>query len=352
MPEIPRVPKNDQDEAVLSYQARMTPLARILAKWSDRAVDNMRRDVASLMERTQYIPAESQAWANRPADSTTIARLTELAGMVPQSIRRSTSRSLISRIVSGRLTNRTAVREMLRLEAYALVQALRTDVAGILIGVAEEGMYRGQYMLQKQVGVGWHYSKIGEREVTTFVGHRFTESSAWRFLRPLTEAAYDGFDKSVTLGEPVSKMEARIGEAKRTSIWRSKREARTTITEVSNDAHMEEYKRAKAKRYQFVATFDERTCPVCGQLDGKTFNIEDAEPGVNYPPMHPNCRCTTVAALSKEILALMAPRQVIDYSTGQMHEVPQDFTYEDWYKTFGPGRTDGVEYVPKYKSRK
>ena len=246
----------------------------------------------------------------------------------------------------------TYFREMLRLEAYALVQALHTDVAGILIGVAEEGMYRGQYMLQKQVGVGWHYSEIGEREVTTFVGHRFTESSAWRFLRPLTEAAYDGFDKSVMLGEPVSKMEARIGEAKRTSIWRSKREARTTITEVSNDAHMEEYKRAKAKRYQFVATFDEKTCPVCGQLDGKTFNIEDAEPGVNYPPMHPNCRCTTVAVLSKEILALMAPRQVIDYSTGQMHEVPQDFTYEDWYKTFGPGRTDGVEYVPKYKNRR
>lgn len=349
MVEAPRVPTNDAEDAVLSYQGRMAPLAKVMAKWSNHAVDAMKRDLLALMERTGYEPEQSMAWANRPSDTGTINRLQELAGMAPDSIRKRTVKGVLSKIVSGRLTNREAVREMLKLEAYALVQSFRADVAGILVGVAEEGMYRGQYMIQKSSGVGWSIDRIADRQVRTFVGHRFTEQSAWRFLRPLAEQVYKGFDETVVCKEPVSRLEARIGDVKRTAPWRSKREARTTITEVSNDAHREAYKKAGAKKYQFMATFDERTCPVCGSLDGKRFLVDDAKPGVNYPPMHPNCRCTTVAALSQEVLAKMKPRRVYDRSTGQYHEVPQDFSYDDWYRTFGPGRTDGVEYVPKYR---
>lgn len=345
----PQVPRNDQDEAVASYQARMTPLAKLMAKWSDRALDAMRRDLRDLMVRTSYDPLQSQVWANRPADSALLNRLTELAGMAPPSIQRSTMKSLMSKIMSGTLTHRKAVSELFRLECYAFTQSLRTDVAGILIGVAEEGMYRGQFMLQKQAGVGWSFDKLNGKQVTTFVGHRFTESSAYRFLRPVQEQATKAFDQSITLGESVGVADARLGKIKETNVWRSKREARTTITQVSNDAHVEEYKRAGAKKYEFRATFDERTCPVCGKLDHKQFYVDDQKVGVNYPPMHPNCRCTTVAALSKEIIARMRPGTFYDEATDTTHEIPYDFSYEDWYRTFGPGRTDGVKYVPKYK---
>ena len=346
-----RVPTNDQDEAVASYQGRMTPLARMMAKWANRAVDAMRRDARDVMERTGYDPEQSMIWANRPADAVSINRITELAGMVPQSICRSTMREVMSRISSGRLTHRKALEMMFRLEAYTFVDSLRTDVAGILVGVAEEGMYRGQFMLQKSVGVGWAFDEIGGREVTTFVGHRFTRSSAWRFLRPVQERAKTELDLTIVSQESPAKLDARLGSIKDVTTWRAKRESRTTITEVSNDAHMIEYKKAGAKMYRFMATFDERTCPVCGQLDGKRFPVDEAKPGVNYPPMHPNCRCTTVAALSKEVEALLKPRSILDRATGQYHEVPRDFTFEDWYRTFGPGRTDGIEYVPKYRDR-
>ena len=36
------------------------------------------------------------------------------------------------------------------------------------------------------------------------------------------------------------------------------------------------------------------TCETCAALDGKHFKLKDAQAGVNYPPMHPNDRCTTV----------------------------------------------------------
>lgn len=347
MAERREIPRNDQDEAVQSYQDRMTPLARLMSRWANRAVDAMRRETREMMERTSYSPDSSTVWANLPADAVTVNRLSELASLAPDSIRKSTMRTILSRIASGRLTMRSALEQIYRLEAYAFVDALRIDVAGLLVGVAEEGMYRGQFMLQKAAGVGWSFDELDDQRIVTFVGHRFTRSSAWRFLRPVQERASQELKQTIVNRETPGQLDARLGSIKDVTAWRAKRESRTTITEVSNDSHMEEYKGAGVKQFQFQATFDERTCPVCGQLDGKRFDVDKAEVGVNYPPMHPNCRCTTVAVLNPRIVAKMAPLQYKDRATGKVHEIPRDFTYQDWYKTFGPGRTDGVEYVPK-----
>lgn len=40
------------------------------------------------------------------------------------------------------------------------------------------------------------------------------------------------------------------------------------------------------ERYKFLATLDTRTCPICGELDGKIFLVSEREMGVNCPPMH------------------------------------------------------------------
>ena len=42
--------------------------------------------------------------------------------------------------------------------------------------------------------------------------------------------------------------------------------------------------------YIYCAILDDRTSKICKQLDGNTFSISQAQAGVNFPPMHPNCR--------------------------------------------------------------
>ncbi len=44
------------------------------------------------------------------------------------------------------------------------------------------------------------------------------------------------------------------------------------------------------KEYKYCAILDDRTSKICKELDGNTFLISQARPGVNFPPMHPNCR--------------------------------------------------------------
>ncbi len=92
-------------------------------------------------------------------------------------------------------------------------------------------------------------------------------------------------------------------------------------------------------QYEYIATHDALTCETCAALDGKHFKLKDAQAGVNYPPMHPNDRCTTVE---------YDPDDALDwYNSGQ--PMPENMTYEDWYRqqvdAHGPG------YVEKERQK-
>lgn len=49
--------------------------------------------------------------------------------------------------------------------------------------------------------------------------------------------------------------------------------------------------------YEFIA--EPSACDVCKPLDGKKFKVVDMMPGKNAPVMHPFCRCSTAAYMSR-----------------------------------------------------
>jgi len=50
--------------------------------------------------------------------------------------------------------------------------------------------------------------------------------------------------------------------------------------------------------YEYIA--EPSACKVCLPLDGKTFKVSDAQSGKNFPVMHPHCRCSTAAYMSRD----------------------------------------------------
>lgn len=52
------------------------------------------------------------------------------------------------------------------------------------------------------------------------------------------------------------------------------------------------YKEADIFAYRFNAIMDDKTCNKCKELNNKIFFIQDKKEGINFPPIHPNCRCT------------------------------------------------------------
>lgn len=46
------------------------------------------------------------------------------------------------------------------------------------------------------------------------------------------------------------------------------------------------------EKYQLSTVGDGNVCSICRGVSEETFNIADRQPGVNFPPLHPWCRCT------------------------------------------------------------
>lgn len=80
----------------------------------------------------------------------------------------------------------------------------------------------------------------------------------------------------------------------------AERIARTEMNRVSNAAELAQYRQNNIKYYRFIATEDARTCEICGKLHDTVHATDEATPGENFPPVHPNCRCRTVISTVDE----------------------------------------------------
>lgn len=109
---------------------------------------------------------------------------------------------------------------------------------------------------------------------------------------------------------------------------------------------LEAYKEAGIEKYCFLASLSERTCDVCADLDGKTFNVDEVTEGVNCNPIHPNCRCVTITAE-----ASLSDRLAKDPLNGENYHTGKDMTFKEWKESFTPEQKQAFEVnVRKYRN--
>lgn len=74
------------------------------------------------------------------------------------------------------------------------------------------------------------------------------------------------------------------------SLNNSKRLVDTEMTAVINRAQIENAIKKGHTKFEFVAVIDDRTSDICKEMNGKVFNIDELNIGVNAGPLHPHCR--------------------------------------------------------------
>ena len=84
------------------------------------------------------------------------------------------------------------------------------------------------------------------------------------------------------------------------SYFNSRRLVRTEITFVEAEMEARAYEDLDIEEYEYVSVLDNRTTILCQQHDGKVYKVKERKAGVNYPPLHPFCRATTIAHISGE----------------------------------------------------
>ena len=93
------------------------------------------------------------------------------------------------------------------------------------------------------------------------------------------------------------------------------------------------YAEDSVPKYEILATLDSKTCSICGDLDNEVYEVGKEVVGVNMPPFHPLCRCTTVPHYDDTPTEGLT-RVARDPETGKTYEVPADMSYREWKKKF------------------
>ena len=161
-----------------------------------------------------------------------------------------------------------------------------------------EGYYKKSYDLQSRAGFYNEIAKIDASAVEDAVSYPWSgamfSDRLWQSKQALIfntrEIITQGLIQGKSVGVMASALSSRMGQ----SYKNAERLIRTETAHIHAEADRKAYKEAGVAEYEYMAAVNERTCDTCGGLDGRRFKVSDAEPGVNYPPIHPNCRCTTV----------------------------------------------------------
>lgn len=172
-------------------------------------------------------------------------------------------------------------------------------------------------------------SRIEQTLKTNWRGKHFS-SRIWGNTQTLADELRQSMIQSFITGESERKAAARIQERFNVGAYEARRLIRTENTYVTGQAELEAYKASGVTKYEYASLIDDRTSLICERLDGKIYEVAKAKPGVNYPPMHPFCRSSTIAALPSE--------EELDkeWDTFKADNVPQDMAFDEWLGKLEP----------------
>lgn len=135
-------------------------------------------------------------------------------------------------------------------------------------------------------------------------------------------------------------MHARFQDVKKSDVHRL---VTSEMAHVAEEATVQAYEENQIEQYEYMATLESHTCGVCARLDGETFKMTERKPGVNYPIIHPYCRCTTVPYL--EGLPPIKERWARDPETGK-GKLVANVRYKEW-----KAMVDGKQPMPVIEKR-
>ena len=245
----------------------------------------------------------------------------------------------------SRISRLQALQTQVELRMMELFSSQRDVLRDHLQERYTDTYYRTVYAVSQQMNVASTFARIDPQTVekilaVPWLGSEFS-SRIWadkdKLLRELTQT----LSRGLVRGDSLDRMTKEF--AKRMSVS----ESRAAVLIHTESAHMaaeaaeQGYRETGVQSYRFEAALDLKTCAVCGALDQREFPLAEHETGINYPPLHPRCRCTTVPVTEFRIGSKRAARNP---ATGKTEYVEKKLTYEEWRKKYVEENADKNEW--------
>ena len=136
-------------------------------------------------------------------------------------------------------------------------------------------------------------------------------SNTDKLAETVKQEIVNGMIQGINLKTMTKRVSERFETAKKNDVERL---LRTEVNYTLNQATLDGYKEAGIEKYEFCATLDSRTSQICSELHGNIFEIKNIAVGLNYPPMHPRCRSTTIPIIDYDSLVKQGREEITDIS--------------------------------------
>nr|DAS63237.1 MAG TPA: minor capsid protein [Caudoviricetes sp.] len=201
----------------------------------------------------------------------------------------------------------------------------------------KDSYYKATFDLQQQTGLAYSFSRLPETEIKRLRGLKWTGEAysdrIWKNTGALASSVKDELLVSLMTGRSVKDTAQAIAERFEVGQNNARRLVRTESAFFHNQMELLSYEDAEIAKYKFVAVLDRRTSHICQEHDNKVYDTDKAVPGVNYPPLHPWCRSTTIAH-DEDTDYSKLERRARNPETGKVEYVPADMTYKEWYSKY------------------
>lgn len=220
--------------------------------------------------------------------------------------------------LSEKLPSQTIVEEITK-QAAPVQQAIAPTAAK---GIQE-------FTPTTEHGIFASFNQINERVVKQITNRNWSgksfSSRIWDNTDDLAKEVKKILLEGELKGAGVDKMSAELQRRFEVGAYQARRLIRTECNYVQNQATLQAFRETDVERYEYAAFLDERTSDICEDLNGEIFYVKDAKVGVNYPPMHPNCRSGVLPVVK----TLEEIRQETDAIIDSWN-MPDNMSFEDY----------------------
>lgn len=164
----------------------------------------------------------------------------------------------------------------------------------------EDSYYKSMYNVQKQIEIEHSFTRPSKVQLEAAIKERWNGQNysdrIWNNKEKLISQLEITLSQQFVRGHGPREVAREFSAKMGTSYNNSVRLVRTEMNYIANKGTLDCYKENEVvEMYEYIATLDSRTSEICAEMDGKIFKVSEAISGINYPPLHPNCRSTTGA---------------------------------------------------------
>ena len=247
----------------------------------------------------------------------------------------------LDKYVKGNYKARITRLEQLQAQLYTKVKEIypqeQTEHTACYTGVIDDTYYKAIYDTQMGTGYDFTFSTLDDNLVKGILNERWSGKNysqrIWGNTDLLAQSVSEIVGGALMSGQSIAKTSRQIRERFDVGKYYADRLVRTECNHFHNEADAMAYEEMGVDKYVFLAVLDTRTSTICQNLDNDVFPLAEKKVGVNYPPMHPNCRSTTRAYMGEEIEKTLQ-RRARNPVTGE-NEVIGNVSYKEWAKQHG-----------------